>query len=64
MLGLPPPRRADEAAASRRVLAELRAGVGLVMFGASQGKSVQLPIRGEDRAGMFKRAWSRLAEMF
>jgi cell division protein FtsA len=39
-------------------------GVGLVMFGAAQGKSVQLPIRGEDRPGMFKRAWSRLAEMF
>ena len=39
-------------------------GVGLVMFGAEQGKSVQLPMRGEDRAGMFKRAWSRLAEMF
>jgi cell division protein FtsA len=39
-------------------------GVGLVMFGAEQGKSVQLPVRGEDRSGMFKRAWSRLAEMF
>jgi cell division protein FtsA len=39
-------------------------GVGLVMFGAEQGKSVQLPARGEDRPGMFKRAWSRLAEMF
>ncbi|MBA3465223.1 MAG: cell division protein FtsA [Deltaproteobacteria bacterium] len=39
-------------------------GVGLVMFGAQQGKSVQLPARGEDRPGMFKRAWSRLAEMF
>jgi cell division protein FtsA len=39
-------------------------GVGLVMFGASQGKSVQLPMRGDDRPGMFKRAWSRLAEMF
>lgn len=39
-------------------------GVGLVMFGADQGKAVQLPNRGEDRPGMFKRAWSRLAEMF
>jgi cell division protein FtsA len=39
-------------------------GVGLVMFGAEQGKSVQLPLRGDDRQGMFKRAWSRLAEMF
>ena len=39
-------------------------GVGLVMFGAAQGKSVQLPMRGDDRPGMFKRAWSRLAEMF
>ncbi|HLL24254.1 MAG TPA: cell division protein FtsA, partial [Kofleriaceae bacterium] len=39
-------------------------GVGLVMFGADQGKAIQLPSRGEDRAGMFKRAWSRLAEMF
>jgi cell division protein FtsA len=39
-------------------------GVGLVMFGAQQGKCVPMPARGEDRAGMFKRAWSRLAEMF
>lgn len=39
-------------------------GVGLVMFGAEQGKSVQLPNRGEDRPGMFKRAWSRIAEIF
>ncbi len=39
-------------------------GVGLVMFGAQQGRSIQLPSRGEDRPGMFKRAWSRLAEMF
>ncbi|MDQ3365726.1 MAG: cell division protein FtsA [Myxococcota bacterium] len=39
-------------------------GVGLVMFGASQGKSIQLPRSGDDRQGMFKRAWSRLAEMF
>ncbi len=39
-------------------------GVGLVMFGADQGKTVQLPLRGDDRPGMFKRAWSRLAEMF
>jgi len=39
-------------------------GVGLVMFGADQGKMVQLPSRDADRPGMFKRAWSRLAEMF
>jgi len=39
-------------------------GVGLVMFGAEQSKTVSLPLRGEDRPGMFKRAWSRLAEMF
>jgi cell division protein FtsA len=39
-------------------------GVGLVMFGADQGKSIPMPARGEDRPGMFKRAWSRLAEMF
>jgi cell division protein FtsA len=39
-------------------------GVGLVMFGASQGKSVQLPLRSDDRPGVFKRAWTRLAEMF
>ncbi len=39
-------------------------GVGLVMFGAEQGRTVQLPMRGDDRPGMFKRAWSRLAEMF
>ena len=39
-------------------------GVGLVMFGADQGKAVQLPTRTDDRPGMFKRAWSRLAEMF
>lgn len=39
-------------------------GVGLVMFGADQGKSIQLPGRMDDRPGMFKRAWSRLAEMF
>lgn len=39
-------------------------GVGLVMFGASQGKTVQLASRTEDRPGMFKRAWSRLAEIF
>ncbi len=39
-------------------------GVGLVMFGADQGKAVQLPSREADRPGMFKRAWSRLAEMF
>ncbi len=39
-------------------------GVGLVMFGASQGKTIQLASRTEDRPGMFKRAWSRLAEIF
>jgi cell division protein FtsA len=39
-------------------------GVGLVMFGADQGQCIQMPTRGEDRPGMFKRAWSRLAEMF
>jgi cell division protein FtsA len=39
-------------------------GVGLVMFGADQGKSVQLPSRDDDRPGMFKRAWSRIAEIF
>jgi cell division protein FtsA len=38
-------------------------GVGLVMFGAEQGRTIQLP-RSDDRPGMFKRAWSRLAEMF
>jgi cell division protein FtsA len=39
-------------------------GVGLVMFGAEQGKSLQLHGRVEERPNMFKRAWSRLAEMF
>jgi cell division protein FtsA len=39
-------------------------GVGLVMFGADQGKSAQSPSRGEDRPGLIKRAWGRLAEMF
>ncbi len=39
-------------------------GVGLVMFGADQGKAIQLPNRDSDRPGVFKRAWSRLAEMF
>jgi cell division protein FtsA len=40
-------------------------GVGLVMFGADQGR-VQLPGRSssDDRPGMFKRAWSQLARMF
>lgn len=42
-------------------------GVGLVMFGANQGRiSVPLP-RGRDaesQSGMIKRMWSRLAEMF
>src|ERR1700733_1795838 len=42
-------------------------GVGLVMFGADPGHTSKQPSRGngnEDRGGMFKRAWSRLAEMF
>jgi cell division protein FtsA len=39
-------------------------GVGLVMFGANQGRAVQLPNRSDDRPGVLKRAWSRLAEMF
>ena len=39
-------------------------GVGLVMFGASQGKTVQLSSRSEERPGVLKRAWSRLAEIF
>ncbi len=39
-------------------------GVGLVMFGAAQGKMIQLPSRHDDRPGMFKRAWSRLADIF
>jgi cell division protein FtsA len=39
-------------------------GVGLVMFGADQGKTAQVASRNEERPGMFKRAWSRLAEMF
>jgi cell division protein FtsA len=39
-------------------------GVGLVMFAAEQGRSVQLPSRSDDRPGMLKRAWGRLAEMF
>ncbi|MBA3452755.1 MAG: cell division protein FtsA [Deltaproteobacteria bacterium] len=39
-------------------------GVGLVMFGADHGRTVQIPSRDSDRPGVFKRAWSRLAEMF
>jgi len=39
-------------------------GVGLVMYGADQGRTIQLPSRGDDRQGLFKRAWGRLAEMF
>ena len=39
-------------------------GVGLVMFGASQHKNVQATSRDSDRAGLFKRAWGRLAEIF
>jgi hypothetical protein len=34
------------------------------MFGADQGKTIPMPARGDDRAGVLKRAWSRLAEMF
>jgi cell division protein FtsA len=39
-------------------------GVGLVMFGADHGTRAQLPSRDAERAGLFKRAWGRLAEMF
>ena len=39
-------------------------GVGLVMFGAQQGGRVQLASHTDDRPGLFKRAWGRLAEMF
>jgi cell division protein FtsA len=39
-------------------------GVGLVMFGAQQGRTAQLPSRSDEREGLFKRAWGRLAEMF
>jgi cell division protein FtsA len=39
-------------------------GVGLVMFGAEQGKSMPLRSPADDRPGVFKRAWTRLAEMF
>jgi cell division protein FtsA len=41
-------------------------GVGLVMFGADHTNPAKPQARGqaEDRGGMFKRAWSRLAEMF
>jgi cell division protein FtsA len=42
-------------------------GVGLVMFGAGHGNAVKQPANSsgnDDRGGMFKRAWSRLAEMF
>ncbi len=39
-------------------------GVGLVMFGAAQHKDVQAPSRDDDRPGLFKRAWGRLAEIF
>ena len=39
-------------------------GVGLVMFGADQGRSALMPSRMDDRPGLFKRAWGRLAEMF
>jgi cell division protein FtsA len=39
-------------------------GVGLVMFGAEQGRTAMLPSRTDERQGLFKRAWGRLAEMF
>jgi cell division protein FtsA len=39
-------------------------GVGLVIFGAEQGKSVPIPSRNDDRPGMFKRALTRIAEIF
>jgi cell division protein FtsA len=41
-------------------------GVGLVMFGANRTGDAGAPNRGGDgdRSGVFKRAWSRLAEMF
>jgi cell division protein FtsA len=39
-------------------------GVGLVMYGAQQNKIAQLPSRADDRPGLIKRAWGRLAEMF
>lgn len=39
-------------------------GVGLVMFGADQGRTVQMPSRNDDRPGLFKRAWGRIAEIF
>lgn len=41
-------------------------GVGLIMYGAQRGGASAPAGRGatEDRDGMFKRAWSRLAEMF
>jgi cell division protein FtsA len=39
-------------------------GVGLVMFGAEQGRTIQLPMRGDDRPNLLRRAWGRLAEMF
>ncbi|MBP9085358.1 MAG: cell division protein FtsA [Kofleriaceae bacterium] len=42
-------------------------GVGLVMFGAAQNRSIQIIGRGaqqETNSGVLKRAWSRLAEMF
>ncbi len=39
-------------------------GVGLVMFGADQGRAIQLPSRDKDQPSLFKRAWGRLAEMF
>ena len=41
-------------------------GVGLVMFGADRGHEVKQPARGanDDRGGLFRRAWGRLAEIF
>ncbi len=41
-------------------------GVGLVMFGADRGHDIKPPARGgnDDRGGLFRRAWGRLAEIF
>jgi cell division protein FtsA len=40
-------------------------GVGLVMFGAAQTSESRTGTRdADDRPGLFKRAWGRLAEMF
>jgi cell division protein FtsA len=40
-------------------------GVGLVVFGARQGHAIRLSPRAEEHSGsVFKRAWSKLAEIF